>query len=49
MMGRARFLVRGLIKTAAEFALSVLNFNIKRTITIMGVTALLDALRARPA
>jgi transposase len=49
MMGRARFLVRGLIKTTAEFALSVLNFNIKRTITIMGVPALLSALRTRPA
>jgi len=49
MMGRARFLVRGLVKTAAEFALTVLNFNIKRAITIMGVPALLDALRARPA
>jgi len=48
MMGRARFLVRGLAKVAAEFALTVLNFNIKRTITIMGTRDLLDALRAHP-
>jgi transposase len=49
MMGRARFLVRGLVKTAAEFALTVLNFNLKRAITIIGMPALLHALRARPA
>jgi hypothetical protein len=49
MMGRARFLVRGLVKVTAEFALTVLNFNIKRVITIMGMPALLAALRARAA
>lgn len=49
MMGRARFLVRGLVKVAAEFALTVLNFNIKRVITIMGMPAVLAALRARAA
>jgi transposase len=49
MMGRARFLVRGLVKVAAEFALTVLNFNIKRTITIMSVPTLLRALQSRPA
>jgi transposase len=49
MMGRARFLVRGLVKTAAEFALTVLNFNIKRVITIIGMPALLAALRDREA
>jgi transposase len=49
MMGRARFLVRGLVKVAAEFGLTVLNFNIKRTITIMGAPALIAALRANPA
>ncbi len=49
MMGRARFLVRGRVKAAAEFALTVLNFNIKRTMTIMGVRDLLSALRAQLA
>jgi transposase len=49
MMGRARFLVRGRVKAAAEFALTVLNFNIKRTMAIMGVPALLAALHARAA
>ena len=49
MMGRARFLVRGIVKVSAEFGLTVLNFNLKRAITIKSVPVLLDALRARPA
>lgn len=43
MMGRPRFLVRGLKKARTEFALSVLTYNLKRLINIMGVPALLAA------
>jgi transposase len=49
MMGHARFLVRGLVKAAAEFGLTVLGFNIKRAVSIMSVPALLTALQAHPA
>jgi transposase len=49
LMGRPRFLVRGLRKTSAEMALTVLGFNLKRTITILGVPALLAALQAGSA
>jgi transposase len=43
-MGYPRFLVRGLKKAKAELALTVLAFNMKRTITILGVPALLGVL-----
>ena len=49
MMGRPRFLVRGLHKAKAELALTVLAFNLKRTVSIKGVPALLDVLRLNPA
>jgi transposase len=49
LMGRPRFLVRGLKKASAEMALVVLGFNLKRTLTILGVPALLAALEAGPA
>ena len=45
LMGHPRFLVRGLIKAKAELALTVLSYNLKRAITILGVPALLQALR----
>jgi len=48
-MGYPRFLVRGRKKAKAELALTVLGFNLKRTLTIMGVPALLAALQAAPA
>lgn len=41
MMGRPRFLLRGLKKARTEFTLSVLTYNLKRVINIMGVPALL--------
>lgn len=41
LMGRARFLVRGLKKVSAEMALSVCCYNLKRTIKILGAAALL--------
>lgn len=49
LMGHPRFLVRGLTKARAEFALEVLSYNLKRAITILGVPALLQALRPFPA
>jgi transposase len=49
LMGTPRFLVRGRRKAAAEIALAVSGYNLKRLIAIMGVPALLEALRARVA
>jgi transposase len=49
MMGHPRFLVRGLKKAKSELALSVLAYNLKRVISIMGVHKLLAALQATPA
>lgn len=48
LLGHPRFLVRGLKKAKAELALSVLGFNLKRVINILGVPALLAALRPMP-
>lgn len=45
MMGYPRFLVRGLKKAKAELALSILAYNLKRVTTILGVPALLNALK----
>ena len=49
LMGHPRFLVRGLLKASAEFALVVLSFNLKRLINILGVPRLLQALQPSPA
>lgn len=46
MMGVPRFLLRGLTKVRGEFALSVLTYNLKRVINILGVEILLERLRA---
>ncbi len=48
LMGYPRFLVRGLRKAKAELALTVLSYNLKRVINIMGVQPLLLALRPSP-
>ncbi len=48
LMGLPRFLVRGLKKAKSELALSILCYNLKRTIAILGVPALLDALKPKP-
>lgn len=45
MLGYPRFLLRGLIKAKAELALSVLCYNLKRTLNILGVPQLLNRLR----
>ncbi len=44
LMAHPRFLVRGLKKAKAELALGVLCYNLKRTINILGVPALLQGL-----
>lgn len=49
MMGYPRFLVRGLKKAGAELALSILGYNLKRVINILGVPALLVALKPSTA
>jgi transposase len=49
LMGYPRFLVRGLKKARAELALIVMGFNLKRTLNILGVPALLAALSPQPA
>jgi transposase len=48
-MGYPRFLVRGLRKAKAELALTVLGYNLKRVINIVGVRQLLDTLQPAPA
>jgi transposase len=49
LMGHPRFLLRGLLKAKAELALSVLSYNLKRVINILGVPALLERLEPSPA
>jgi transposase len=50
MLGVPRFLLRGLRKVRGEWALTVLGYNLKRVINILGVKHLLDVLQThRPA
>jgi transposase len=49
MMGYPRFLLRGLTKAKAEWALGVLCYNIKRTISLLGAAVLIARLRAAAA
>jgi transposase len=49
LMAGPRFLVKGLRKAKAELALGVLSYNLKRVITILGVTKLLQVLQTSPA
>jgi transposase len=49
LMGYPRFLVRGLVKAKSELALTVLSYNLKRVINMLGVQQLLLALHAAPA
>lgn len=39
------FLLRGVVKVRGEFSLMALAYNLRRAITVVGVTRLLDALR----
>jgi transposase len=41
LMGRPRFLVRGMHNASAEMALTVLGYNLKRTINILGASTLM--------
>ena len=43
------FLMRGMAKMSTEISLSVLSYNLKRTISILGVQNLLAAITARTA
>src|ERR1043165_299069 len=43
LMGTARFLVRGLKKVKAEIALSVLGYNLKRVMRILGARSMMRA------
>jgi transposase len=49
LMAHPRFLVRGLKKAKAELALGVLCYNLKRVLTILGVSAILEALQPSSA
>lgn len=49
MMGTPRFLCRGRKAVAAEMALSVTAFNLKRVMKVLGVPELLRRLKAAPA
>lgn len=49
LMGYPRFLVRGLKKAKAELGLTVMGYNLKRAINILGTAALLRALQPMPA
>jgi transposase len=49
LMGFPRFLVRGLEKAKAELALTVLSYNLKRSINILTVPTLLQQLQPRPS
>lgn len=49
MLGTPRFLVRTIPKAKAELALAVIGFNLKRAISIRGVTRLLADLRTATA
>jgi transposase len=49
LMALPRFLLRGLRKAKAELALGVLSYNLKRVINILGVPALLQALKPATA
>ena len=43
-MNQGYFLMRGLDKVGAEMSLTVLSYNLKRAINIMGVPKLIEAL-----
>ena len=44
-MGATHFRTKGLKNVAAEMSLSVLAYNVKRTITLVGVSRILVAIR----
>ena len=48
-MNHDRFLMKGLRQVATEIKLTVLSYNFKRVISIMGVGTLIEKLRLQPA
>jgi transposase len=46
-MNQGTFLMRGKLKVAGEICLSVLAYNIKRVLNIMGITKLIEALKMK--
>jgi transposase len=45
-MNQGAFLMRGLEKVRAEFSLTALAYNLRRVLTILGVSPLLTAVQA---
>ena len=45
-MGQGAFLMRRLENVRAEFSLTALAYNIRRAITLVGIPALIEAVRA---
>jgi len=48
-MNHERLLLKGLRHVATEMRLTVLSYNFKRVISIMGVATLIEKLRPQPA
>jgi len=44
-MGQGNFLLRGLKKVRGEFSLTVLSYNLRRAINVLGIARLLEAVR----
>ena len=44
-MGQGSFLLRGLKKVRGEFSLTVLSYNLRRAINVLGIARLLEAVR----
>jgi len=45
-MGSTHFLTKTLARVSTEMSLHVLAYNLKRLVSILGVTGTLDAMRA---
>ena len=46
-MNQGYFLLRGKVKVAGEMSLSVLAYNIKRALNILGAVKLIETLKAK--
>jgi transposase len=44
-MGQGAFLMRGLENVRAEFSLTAITYNLRRAISLVGIPALIAALR----
>jgi hypothetical protein len=45
-MNQGAFLMKGLDKVRGEFSLTALAYNLRRAITVLGVPALIEGVRA---